>query len=145
MDQITFRRKKSSLEDYQVIDIFINGNNLIELLKEIELPFASIEGHPEMAGHYEGIPPLLSLPPHKHFWGVASVEDYQYPERQVALFENKSSGIPGEWTFTARIDVTGESVKWSDFRQQHRPKWDYSPFGTWTFDLVAYRNALRAV
>ena len=144
-DQIVFKSRMSLLEDYQVLDIYINGFNLIDILKEMELPFASIEGHPQLAGHYEGIPPLICLPPSKHFWGQPSMKEYDYKNGRVALYENKSSGIPGEWTITAQIDVDGEAVRWSALQHVQRPKWDYRPVNYWAFDLVAYRDALANV
>ena len=51
--------------------IYINEHNLIEILREIEQPFATGEGHPTLAGGYAGLPPLSVAAPSTHFLGKA--------------------------------------------------------------------------
>ena len=142
-DVIEFKTRYSNIEDYQVVDIYINGFNLIDIVKEIELPYASIEGTPELSGSYEGLPPVYCLPPEKHFWGIPSHPDYMYPDGKVALLEYGQSGIPKEWTIICNIDVDGEQVTWQNFEKPQRPGWNYKLLKGFHFELVQYRNALR--
>jgi hypothetical protein len=39
------------------VDILVNDRNLLDVLRETELPFAVREGKPELAGGYAGLPP----------------------------------------------------------------------------------------
>lgn len=143
MDQIAFGIATSRVEDYKVVAIWINGRPLIDGLKALEAPYAAAEGQPSLAGMYEGLPPLLVLPPRKHFWGLAE-EAYSYGEAgRVSLLEYGLSGVPGDWPFTVRIQVGGEQVSWTDFRQEKRPGWSYAALGSFQFDLSAYRAALQ--
>lgn len=144
-DVIRFKTRYSTIEDYQVVDIIINGFNIIDILKEIELPFASVEGAPELSGNYEGLPPVYCLPPEKHFWGMPSHPDYMYPGGKVAILENGHSGIPKEWTIICKIEVDGEQVIWKGFEKPQRPSWDYKILKGFHFELVQYRDALRAM
>ena len=142
MDHIKFVSVKSFLEDYLVVDILINGYRLIDLLQTIERPFAQAEGRISLAGAYEGLPPLLVLPPKKHYWGNAE-KAYLSPDGRVILLEYAYSGVPGDWTFAAKIEVTGEFVRWSEFGNVQRPEWDYSGIGPFTFDIRQYRDGLE--
>ena len=38
-----------------VVSIFINDKNLIDIVREIELPYATKEGCPQIAGDYSGL------------------------------------------------------------------------------------------
>lgn len=148
MDTVAFRTVNSDIEDYKVVDIFINDTRLIDILHQIELPLAYQEGAPEMAGAYEGLPPLLVLPPATHFWGEAS-EAYSYPDQKVSLLEYAYSGVPGEWPFVAKIDVGKRVVRWSEFEQVRRLKlkngyhWAYNMMGEFRFDRNQYDEALN--
>lgn len=137
----------SDIEDYKVVDIIINGTRLIDILHQLELPLAYQEGAPEMAGAYEGLPPLMVLPPAKHFLGDA-IPSYTYPNGKVSLLEYAFSGVPGEWPFVTKIDVGKNVVKWSDFEQSRRMKlkngyrWNYEMLGAFRFDRSQYEQAL---
>ena len=144
MDDIVFQTRTSSVEDYQVVDIYLNGWNLIDLLYPIEVPLTTDEGLTGLAGCYEGLPPLLSLPPQQHFWGIPAHDDYQFGQQRISLLENGQSGIPGEWSIACDVEVTGEHISWKNLHKPQRPDWDYSSLGTFRFDLVHFRDALRA-
>ena len=38
------------------VDLVINNQRLIDLVREVELPFAEAEGRPEHAGEYQNLP-----------------------------------------------------------------------------------------
>jgi hypothetical protein len=143
MDQIEFRTTTSRVEDYKVVDIWINGQSLIDWLRMVEIPYAAAEGQPSLAGMYEGLPPLLVLPPSRHFWGRAQSAYRCGEDGRVSLLEYGLSGVPGEWTLSVRIAVDGQQVSWSGFRQEQRPAWSYEALEAFCFDLSAYRNALQ--
>jgi len=143
MDELALRRRSSFLEDYEVVDIYINGINLIDLLRSVEGIYAQQEGQSSLAGAYEGLPPLLTLPPNRHFWGEAQHRDYQYGAQRVSLLEYRYSGVPGDWTFVADIEVGANAVVWRGFEQVKRPDWSYAALGNFEFDLNAYRDALH--
>jgi hypothetical protein len=43
--------------------VFVNGRNLVDILREVELPFSAREGNPNLAGNYVGLPlEEVSLP-----------------------------------------------------------------------------------
>lgn len=143
MDQIEFRTATSRVEDYKVVDLWINGFSLAHSLRALEQPYANAEGQPSLAGMYEGLPPLLVLPPRQHFWGLADAA-YRHGEGgRVSLLEYGLSGVPGEWTLTACIQTAVDRVTWSAFRQERRPDWSYARLGPFRFDRDAYRAALE--
>lgn len=148
MDVVHFRTITSDIEDYKVVDIIINGTRLVDIVHQLELPLAYQEGAPEMAGAYEGLPPLMVLPPARHFWGEAN-ESYSYADGKVSLMEYAYSGVPGEWPFITKIEVGKRVVQWSDFEQVRRMKlkngylWNYEMLGTFRFDRSQYEEALH--
>lgn len=143
MDTIQFKSRLSTLEDYQVTDIFINNYNLIDYIHGMEAQWFPVLGIKMPPGNYEGVPPLMSLPPKRHFWGFAA-DCYQIENGRVAVLENGQSGIPAEWTISVEISVDGESVQWRKFRQEQLGM-VYEHLEGFQFELVAYRNALDAV
>ncbi len=141
MDKIEFIPRKSAVEDYEVVDIFINGFNLINIISTEEqslFPLLHVSAYP---GQYEGIPPLLSLPPKQHFWGI-SENDYQISERRVAVLENGRTGVPGEWTVSVEVEVDGEKVVWKGFRHEQLDML-YENIPPFEFELVAFKKALH--
>jgi hypothetical protein len=41
------------------------------------------------------------------------------------------------------VEQHGSDVVWTKFRQPHRPKWDYTNFGTFVFSRESYVSALE--
>ena len=141
-DHIEFVPRLSNVEDYQVLDIYLNGFNLLNLVEVEErllFPHQNISAVP---GNYEGIPPLPALSPGKHYWGHAQ-ECYQIAPRRVAVLENGKSGIPSVWTVSVQILVDGEKVTWQNFRQEQLAL-GFQNIGPFFFDLPAYHRALQA-
>ena len=123
MDRISFKLAplKSDKRNSQFgADIFINDENLIEKIRIFEKPFAEKEGHPSLAGEYEGMQPE---------WRLKEISESG--ERQY-IFACNGCGEPGCWPIMIDIVMNGKEVVWKNFRQPHRGSqskssfWDYS-------------------
>jgi hypothetical protein len=60
MDEIRFEvgtREDVSAGLTDAVLVFVNGRDLREIAREVELPYASQEGRPEMSGSYVGLAP----------------------------------------------------------------------------------------
>ncbi len=66
-------------EPVDEVDIFINGEDLRDLAREVELPFATGEGNSLRAGSYAGLPPEAVFLPSKRLLGEPSkiYDDYE--------------------------------------------------------------------
>ncbi|HEY1095136.1 MAG TPA: hypothetical protein VGE61_10565 [Glycomyces sp.] len=49
----------------------------------------------------------------------------------------------GCWPLLAQVDVTDTTVTWRHFSNEHRPAWDLSGLGPFTFDRAQYEASLR--
>lgn len=150
MDAIEFRATQNHIEvsgaRYTAALIFINGKNLIDLLRHYERPFADREGKPELAGQYLGLP----------------VQE---------LYENLTENVPGkkatvlgcicgdvdDWPLDVLIRDAADTITWSEFEnwqrngedkntgevdRAHADYWDYSSFGPFKFDKAQYSEQL---
>ena len=115
--------------------ILVNGRELIDLIHEVELPFARAEGSPGIAGGYAWLPARLVLPPARHFLGEP-VPLYG-GSAKAALLEC-SCGVPGCWPLYARIEVAERTVAWRDFEQPHRSP-DRGRSSSWSYDGLSFR------
>jgi hypothetical protein len=98
--------------------IHINGQCLAQLVREVELPFASREGHPDLAGQYVGLPAHFLTAPSRYLLGEVSDGPWCDPERVVLL--QCECGEWGCWPLLARITLKSETVVWRSFKQPHR-------------------------
>jgi hypothetical protein len=120
--------------------LLVNGRDLIDLAREVEQPFAEADGQPDLAGSYQGLPPLQVLPPAPHFLGQP-VEELSEEGRAYLL--GCTCGHPGCSPFLAQITVTQDTVTWSAFQHGNRPEWKLDRMGPFTFDRRQYESALR--
>ncbi|HEX8218838.1 MAG TPA: hypothetical protein VF914_06455 [Chloroflexia bacterium] len=127
--------------------ILVNGRDLVDILREYELPMAAGEGSPDIAGGYMGLPPEDVLLPSRHFFGEPRWEVYRYGGKISILdCECRAAGC---WPFLARITVDADTVVWSDFEQPHRSPdhpnggWTYEGLGPFTFAREQYLKALQ--
>ena len=51
------------------VSIFINGRDLVQIVRGMESPFAARDGNPDLAGSYVGLTPNEVLPPSRRFLG----------------------------------------------------------------------------
>ncbi len=131
------------------IRMVINGRDLFDMVREVELPYATKEGSPSIAGNYGGLPAkILSLSP-KHFLGE--------PNRLYGGYKNQTQvgvcgcGEAGCWPLDVAITINDAEVIWSDFSQPHRSEnsktshWRYDDLGPFHFDRKQYEAALSSI
>jgi hypothetical protein len=120
---------------------------LIEIVREIELPFAAREGSSGIAGAYTGIPADVAFLPSRHFLGEPDPDHSDGDERPYIFI--CECGEPGCWPLLVRIELRESEVVWSDFCQPHRGpnvagEWRYNALPSFTFDRKSYEQALSA-
>jgi hypothetical protein len=123
--------------------IVVNGQKLVERLREVERPFAEREGSVTLAGGYRPLPTAelaanLSGRPEPIF---------VYRGKVTLLICNCET--EGCWDFVAEIDRRDDEVVWRGFEQIHRPLsdqergWRYDELGELVFRRSDYDAALR--
>ncbi len=126
------------------IRIFIDGCDLIDMLKEFEKPFATREKAITIAGAYGGLPESVAT--RERFLGLAD-RDYGDSEDKVAVL-GCNCGWEGCWPFTVKITISDSTVIWSEFEQPHsetnsaQVQWNYDGFGPFEFDKEHYLNEI---
>ncbi|WIW69882.1 hypothetical protein [Anaerosinus gibii] len=135
MDKIEFKIVKISFDDgcqsddclYDVIAIFINGENLLDMVKECELPFATAEKKKSLAGSYIGIIP-------KELYEDLSKN---FTKWKVPIY-GCTCGCVECWPLEVAIDIGKDVVVWYDFEQIHRKTWQYNKLGKFSFNKQQY-------
>jgi hypothetical protein len=146
MHLVRFQRREHKQGEYSSgVRIIIDGRDLVELVREVELPFADAEGHSDLAGKYAGLPPTDVSPPSRHLFGNPRPE-YDYDGRTQIL--GCECGVLGCWPLICRITVGPSSISWSEFEQPHRSgsgkpqRWEYDLLGPFRFDRKQYEQAI---
>jgi hypothetical protein len=144
---------------FQPVELRVNGRGLIDLVREIEIPYvrreyderiASGQAPDEpgrrdaLAGGYlypSGIDVFL---PSRNLLGEPYPHGFatepEDPRNRKSLLLQCSCGITECWFLLATITVAEGTVTWSDFCQFHRDwKYDLGPF---VFDRVSYEAQL---
>jgi hypothetical protein len=125
------------------VNVFVNGRNLVDIPREVELPFAAREGKPDLAGSYAGLPPEdVFLPSPRLLGEPTTYYDHDSSEGKIAVL-GCVCGEPDCWPFRVRITLREDVVIWSDFEQQHRTAWRYNEMGPFVFDRAQYLSALN--
>ena len=143
MDTIAFTDEG---EEEGGVRITINGRDFIQLVREIEMPFTTAEGHPDHAGDYNYFGPMVTFAPCRHFYGEPVHEWTDGPGRSYVLC--CTCGIPACWALSARILVGDQEVIWSDFKQiwrgadSHFGEWRYEGLGPFIFDRQLHDQQL---
>lgn len=100
VDSIIFTVPKG---DDTGVRISINGRDLIEIVREIELPFAAREGSSGIAGAYTGIPSDVAFLPSRHFLGEPDPDHSVWDERPYIFI--CECGEPGCCPLLVRIKL----------------------------------------
>jgi len=122
-----------------IVNIAIDGISLIEIIRDIELPMAQEEGHPDLAGDYVIISPEN---PKEYFLGIEE-NHWGDDDDKSALLECVCRNIPCK-ALLCKIEVGDTIVTWKKFERIPR-RWNYSTFGGFSFRKDQYRNALSKI
>jgi len=116
-----------------LVQVLIDGRDLLDRVKEVELPQATADGQPDLAGSYQGLTPEQ--------WEALPE---QYGDGRAAVL-GCICGEVGCWPFRVRITWRSDTVTWSDFQQQNRG-WSHETLGPFVFAREQYEAAVaRAV
>jgi hypothetical protein len=126
------------------VDIFVNGRNLVEIVREAERPFRVREGSPDQVSPYVGLSPGEILLPSARLLGgePMAFSDHDDPEDKTAVL-GCVCGEVGCWPFLVRIKLREDVVIWDGFEQPHRPAWRYDDLRPFVFDRGQYFSALQ--
>ncbi len=139
MDRIELEwhdRDEDHLGRRKGLQIFINGQSLIDLVRPVELPFAELEGKLDLAGQYG--------------W-LSDVDcEIQRLKTEECMLLGCPCGIPDCWPLTARVSLSEDVVCWSRFLNWHKAKgcaseWAYTALGPFVFDRQQYETAVRGL
>lgn len=136
MNSIVLRihpKNTANIDDWDAVNIFIDGIDLRDMIKTIESPFAKAEGHPDIAGGYCGLSP-------QEWMDLPEQED----DGRSAIM-GCQCGYVGCWPLRVRITFFEDTVIWSDFEQPHRPEWKYDRLGPFVFSRKQYEAAVAKV
>ena len=126
MDTIKFEIttiQKEHFGKYEVVDIFINNRNIIDIVKIVEQPFATADGQPDLAGSYDGLSPIEFI---ENITGE-SAENY---------ILGCTCGITECWPLEVKIEQKDYTITWKNFENYHRA-WDWSELH-FCFDMAQY-------
>lgn len=116
---------------HSIAEIYINGRELIDILKAEELPYAGAEGHPSLAGSYGHISPEKLYNALKYSISA---------DGRAALLCCGECGDVGCWSVSVYTRKDEKYVYWYKFEHDHR-KWQYS-LG-YKFSAYEYEKALE--
>jgi len=116
---------------------YVDGTSLVELVSTFE----SEQGFHPIGGYGGLIPAYFKYGPlDKYFLGDFKPKSC-FADRGAYLL-GCDCGEVSCWPLTAQIVTRGKSVRWAEFRQEHRPERDYSGFGPFVFEAEQYRQAV---
>jgi hypothetical protein len=147
MDDVSFELAQAGgdyADDLTQIRIEVNGTDLVELVRQAELPSAEADEEPELAGTYVGlVPGYIRMDLAGQFLGGSGTWLYSEGEGKTALL-SCNCGEVGCSPLLARVTVDEDTITWDEFEQPTRPDWDYDGFG-FTFARAQYEQALLAM
>lgn len=111
----------------EAVEIYINGKEIVEILKEIETPFAKNENAIDIAGAYGHLTPRELY---------SELND----TKESALLCCDGCGFIGCWAVLVSVEMDEEYVYWKEFRHNHR-KWEYNI--SYKYDRREYEDALE--
>ena len=144
MDTISFSIEQG--DRWEIVNILVNSRNLTDIVREVELPYALAEGHPNIAGKYAGLPKKIALLPSKHLLGESYL-GYGLKNRGAVLV--CTCGEPICSPLDATITLTDGEVIWHNFDNSVRSRpsrsnpYNYNDLGPFHFDRQQYEDALR--
>jgi hypothetical protein len=144
---------------FQPVELRVNGVGLIELVREIELPYAQSEfdrrvaagetadelgPRGALAGNYLYPDAAKVFLPSRNLLGASYAQGFQTTlddaRSRKSLLLQCTCGIADCWLLLATITVGDTTIEWSDFCQFHR-NWRYD-LGPFIFDRATYESQL---
>lgn len=124
----------------------INGRPLVDIIRDIELPYAIAQGTPSKAGGYMGHHPDYIRRIRYELLGLVTPTDY---DGKVPIL-GCVCGFVDCWPLLARITTTEQQVTWSEFEQPYRserkpPVWRYDELGPFVFNRIQYEAEVAKV
>ncbi|HEX4301257.1 MAG TPA: hypothetical protein VHZ78_00585 [Rhizomicrobium sp.] len=98
----------------------------------------------DLAGRYVGLPPggYRYGPFDQYFLGLT----FRFDDLGgIHVLACRYCGFVGCWPLLCKVSIVAREVHWSDFRQPHRKKWDYSGFGPFVFERAAFDAAVHTL
>ena len=133
LNEIELRPAPADGGDDPLVQVLIDGRDLLDRVKEVELPQATADGQPDLAGSYQGLTPEQ--------WEALPE---QYGDGRAAVL-GCVCGEVGCWPFRVRITWRNDTVTWSGFQQKNRG-WSYEQLGPFVFAREQYEAAVaRAI
>lgn len=108
-------------EPINVVEIYIDGVELAEIFRTIEIPYCEAEEHPDLAGDYGHVPAKCLY----RDLIEATVEGSFSSQLGVYPLCCRDCGEPGCWSVTFRVREDDEYVWWFGFEHEHRD-WEYN-------------------
>jgi hypothetical protein len=156
MREVEFRLEAEELGTgtHDVVNIYVDGVLLQEIVRAAEMPYAEAEGRPELAGRYAG---LLAGPdilwPSRHFLGepATALQWHPYLLRGALVMPLEGHppyllgcicGVAECQPVAARIQATETTITWSGWRTRTMD-WGLSELGTFVFNRNSYEKALQ--
>jgi len=144
MDEVRFELAPAGgnyADELTQIRIEVNGTDLVELVRQAELPSAQADDEEELAGTYVGlVPGYIRIDLASQFLGNPGTVLSPGPQEKTALL-SCHCGEVGCSPLLARVTVDDVTVSWDEFEQPTRPDWDYDGFG-FSFERSRYEGAL---
>jgi hypothetical protein len=142
-DILTLRRVPAENEDDDDrVTTIINGRDLIPILREMELPFATADGKPMAAGSYGGLTPV------EWEWIGDMIEGKPSQSRladgSVALLACEC-GETDCWPLCVHIEINSGTVEISGFFQPYRPEWRHDGLGPFVFSRAQVLREVRGL
>jgi hypothetical protein len=112
-------------EPVDLVNILINGRNLIDFIRAVELTFDQCKQYPPLAGSYIGI--------QADSFSDCYLRGLDGSGKKALLLQCGGFDDFGCWPLLAKVTVENNTVIWSDFEQPHRGP--SSPGGHWVYNL----------
>jgi hypothetical protein len=141
MDSIKFYLNDYEIEGESFIEVVvaINGEPLLELIRQREQSFAAKDGQASIAGSYA----YLSLIDFEELFLRAALEaDLAQDEQDVVLL-GCPCGIWSCWYLALKIKFEAETVRFSDFANPRRKDWWYGL--EFKFDRVSFVGEISKI
>jgi hypothetical protein len=120
---------------------YVNGESLIKLASAFEHE----QGFSPAGGYGPLVPAWFSYGPlDRYFLGDFEPDSY-FVNLQGVYLLGCDCGEVGCWPLLAHIETSGETVKWSRFRQPFRKEWIYTDFGPFVFNVEEYKETVAAL